>query len=343
MASEQQQHAVKPIEEVLPSAQLLAHYRHRIGARAQKSARNNALHCSRSSGIDRYQPCTTIADEFEAEREELLRAVARCAVQADELHRTEWEARKRADEVRELQQALSDAQQFLFEERQRLLSLQAENDELKLQELDDRKRMQQLLSMAAPLDQTVLYRPDGLPIATTLPPGGGGCSGGNPSSSGGGGAAGQHRQQQRGGAAGGGAVRTVFLPAANADALVLKIEALQAQLNEQVRRWGWGERVGGAVVVPTCSPGLVECTLPPCPTPCPTTTTTPHQPTAPNHLPNSTSAPCPRSASRRCWSTAASARRRTAATVPRSCCRSSPSRPRSRSSRGRCVARRRIT
>lgn len=30
-------------------------------------------------------------------------------------------------------------------------------------------------------------------------------------------------------------MRTVFLPASNADALVLKIEAMQAQLNEQVR------------------------------------------------------------------------------------------------------------
>jgi hypothetical protein len=144
---------------------------------------------------------TTPAGEFEAEREELLRAVARCGVAADALHAAEWEARKRGDEVRELQQvrrrrrgggrglvgargrggapvdfpaghaarprarrrrarstmraarrtqrargptpaarprpptpqALSDAQQFLFEERQRLLALQAENDELKLQ------------------------------------------------------------------------------------------------------------------------------------------------------------------------------------------------------------------
>jgi coiled-coil domain-containing protein 77 len=45
-------------------------------------------------------------------------------------------------------QALSDAHAFLFDERQRLLSLQAENDELRLQELEDRKRIQQLLSDA---------------------------------------------------------------------------------------------------------------------------------------------------------------------------------------------------
>lgn len=43
-------------------------------------------------------------------------------------------------------QALSDAHAFLFEERQRLLALQSENDELRLQEIEDRKRIQQLLS-----------------------------------------------------------------------------------------------------------------------------------------------------------------------------------------------------
>lgn len=53
------------------------------------------------------------------------------------------------------QQALSDAQAFLFEERQRLLGLQAENDELKLQELEDRKRIQHLLALTRPLEQEV--------------------------------------------------------------------------------------------------------------------------------------------------------------------------------------------
>eukprot|EP00775_Hariotina_reticulata_P012249 gene12249-12386_t len=115
---------LKSIEEVLPSADLLAHYKQRI-------------------------------DQFEQERDELLRAVDRCAVHQDEVHRLQWENRKRADEIRELQKALSDAQQFLFEERQRLLLLQAENDELKLQEVQDRQRIQQLLAMTQPIEQTI--------------------------------------------------------------------------------------------------------------------------------------------------------------------------------------------
>jgi hypothetical protein len=40
------------------------------------------------------------------------------------------------------------------------------------------------------------------------------------------------------GVAGERVLRTVFLPTANADALLLKVESLQAQLAEQVRRQG---------------------------------------------------------------------------------------------------------
>ncbi|GIL62982.1 hypothetical protein Vafri_17149 [Volvox africanus] len=83
---------------------------------------------------------------FEAERAELLSRLDQCGVQGAELHMLEWEARKRAEEVRELQKALSDAHNFLFDERQRLLALQAENDELRLQEIQDRKTIQQLLA-----------------------------------------------------------------------------------------------------------------------------------------------------------------------------------------------------
>lgn len=54
-------------------------------------------------------------------------------------------------------QALSDAHTHLFEERQRLLDIQAENDELKLQELEDRKRIQHLLALTEPVEQEITY------------------------------------------------------------------------------------------------------------------------------------------------------------------------------------------
>lgn len=42
-------------------------------------------------------------EAFERERSELLESLERCSVQAAELHRLDWESRKRGDEVRELQ------------------------------------------------------------------------------------------------------------------------------------------------------------------------------------------------------------------------------------------------
>jgi len=44
-------------------------------------------------------------------------------------------------------QALASSQAYIFEERDRLLQLQEENNELRLQEVEDRHRMQHLLSL----------------------------------------------------------------------------------------------------------------------------------------------------------------------------------------------------
>lgn len=157
-------------------------------------------------------------------------------------------------------QALSDAQQFLFEERQCLLLLQAENDELKLQEIQDRQRIQQLLALTQPVEQTVTYRQGGPPSSITAYPKPAAVSGsaatagraGSPSKAAG--RVGSKEQQHGGAAAGGGGVgervlRTVVLPAVDSDFLLLKIESLQAQLNEQVIPvvWSGGRR------------GLSEC------------------------------------------------------------------------------------
>lgn len=43
------------------------------------------------------------AEDFERERATLLDSIEKCSVQAAELHRLDWENRRRADEIRELQ------------------------------------------------------------------------------------------------------------------------------------------------------------------------------------------------------------------------------------------------
>ena len=52
-----------------------------------------------------YTDTIGFADDFENERASLLESVEKCSVQAAELHRLDWENRRRADEIRELQKA----------------------------------------------------------------------------------------------------------------------------------------------------------------------------------------------------------------------------------------------
>ena len=55
--------------------------------------------------VEKCESGASLADDFETERSELLESVEKCSVQAAELHRLDWENRRRADEIRELQKA----------------------------------------------------------------------------------------------------------------------------------------------------------------------------------------------------------------------------------------------
>ena len=65
--------------------------------------------------------------------------------------------RQREEEISELQKALSDMQVYLFQEREHILRLFAENDRLKIQEVDDRKRIQHLLTLTQPSEGEITY------------------------------------------------------------------------------------------------------------------------------------------------------------------------------------------
>lgn len=61
-----------------------------------------------------------------------------------EFHKAKWECTTRAEEVQQLQQALSASHLALLEERQALLQIKAENDVLRVQQLEDRHTIQRL-------------------------------------------------------------------------------------------------------------------------------------------------------------------------------------------------------
>ena len=78
----------------LSGQELLSYYKARVGRRCFDQS------ISFSLIITNYP-----SDDFEAERSALLESVEKCSVQAAELHRLDWENRRRADEIRELQKA----------------------------------------------------------------------------------------------------------------------------------------------------------------------------------------------------------------------------------------------
>jgi len=129
-----------------------------------------------------YETRCCRAELFEQERGALLARVDACEVQRKDVHALDRENWRLLAEVRELQQvaapaasliqhrgphlpacrvrarlppdaagrgrqALSEAQAYIFEERDRLLALKAENESLHRQELQDRRRIEHLLAL----------------------------------------------------------------------------------------------------------------------------------------------------------------------------------------------------
>ena len=95
--------------------------------------------------------------EYDGEYEKLLKKLEKYKCTYEQVHKSQWEIRQREEEISELQKALSDMQVFLFQEREHVLRLYAENDRLKIKELEDRKRIQHLLSLSQPVSSETTY------------------------------------------------------------------------------------------------------------------------------------------------------------------------------------------
>lgn len=95
--------------------------------------------------------------QFDSEHEELLQMLEKYKGITDDQHKLQWELRQREGEIAELQNALSDMQVYLFQEREQSLRLYAENDRLKIRELEDRKKIQHLLALVGPDAGEITY------------------------------------------------------------------------------------------------------------------------------------------------------------------------------------------
>ncbi|XP_051011223.1 coiled-coil domain-containing protein 77 [Acomys russatus] len=93
----------------------------------------------------------------EAESEELLRKLDLYREACEGQHKLEWNLQQREEEIAELQKALSDMQVCLFQERAHVLRLYSENDRLRIRELEDKKKIQSLLSLVGTDTGEVTY------------------------------------------------------------------------------------------------------------------------------------------------------------------------------------------
>nr|XP_056702568.1 coiled-coil domain-containing protein 77 [Euleptes europaea] len=107
--------------------------------------------------------------QFDEEHEELVKRLEKYKATYDEQHKLQWEMQQREEEIAELQKALSDMQVYLFQEREHVLRLYAENDRLKIRELEDRKKIQHLLALVGTDNGEVTYFHKEPPHKVTVP------------------------------------------------------------------------------------------------------------------------------------------------------------------------------
>ncbi|XP_030628659.1 coiled-coil domain-containing protein 77 [Chanos chanos] len=88
--------------------------------------------------------------QFDEEHDSLLQMLEKYKSAMADQSKLQWEVRQREEEISELQRALSDMQICLLQEREQALRLYAENDRLKIRQLEDRKKIQHLLSLLGP-------------------------------------------------------------------------------------------------------------------------------------------------------------------------------------------------
>ena len=97
---------------------------------------------------------------FDSEREDWLDKYNKLRTTQDEAHRQEWELQKRVQEVAELRRTLEEEKLRLYDERQGIIDLIKENDQLKIKELEDRKKISELTALGGSVDQEIVFYKD---------------------------------------------------------------------------------------------------------------------------------------------------------------------------------------
>ena len=184
-------------------------------------------------------------DEFTRLEEDYLSRIQALEASVEERHKARWQFLRAESEVEDLQQALSDTKLALLDEKERVVQLSAENDTLKLQEIQDRQRIQQLLSLTEANTEEVTLFKEKLPAHLVRTAGDCNKENGFGFHAGSSGSAGLVARSSELASVGvrescsslsagrPGMLRTVFIPAQNSEVLSYELQALRVQAEEQ--------------------------------------------------------------------------------------------------------------
>jgi len=98
--------------------------------------------------------------DFDKERQEWLEKLETLRHSQEEKHKSDWELQKRKEEISDLQKMISELKLSIFDERQQILKLKKENDLLRMKEIEDRKKISELLSMTNSVEEEVIMYKD---------------------------------------------------------------------------------------------------------------------------------------------------------------------------------------
>uniref|UniRef100_UPI00358FB70C coiled-coil domain-containing protein 77 n=1 Tax=Myxine glutinosa TaxID=7769 RepID=UPI00358FB70C len=95
--------------------------------------------------------------EFDEGHEDLIKRLDRYKSTLQNQLKLERNLQQRETEVYELQQAVRDMQMLVFQSREQILQLYAENDLLKIRDIEDKKKIEHLLTLSGPRTRDVTY------------------------------------------------------------------------------------------------------------------------------------------------------------------------------------------
>ena len=113
--------------------------------------------------IDYYR---LVVDSFENERLKNYDLFQKVKISNEDIHKVDWEIKRRKDELMELEQALNESNRILNNERKKAVHYGQVIENCKTIAIEDKRRIKQLLELSEPIEQTIKLYQNKEPVKT---------------------------------------------------------------------------------------------------------------------------------------------------------------------------------